>query len=157
MPYKASFLEVEDKEKQWEMGCLGDSDPETLLHTVWFLTTKLLSFSGCQEDRQLTWGVFSPVHDKDSAFLYLQWTERQTKTRNGSTRSSERAFPHQIFTNRTKPDSCPINAILAYEEHRPVEMNLPDSPFYLAINYNRPNLSLKWYKKKQLAMIGLVP
>lgn len=54
----AEALTVEDENSMWESGALGDSDPEILQNTVWFLISKNLGFRGCQEARQLCYGDF---------------------------------------------------------------------------------------------------
>ena len=72
----AAGLSIENEERLWESGALGDSDPEALVHTVWFLATKCLGFRGCHEARQLKWGHLT-FHE-DNGCTYLEWNERLT-------------------------------------------------------------------------------
>ena len=97
-PNRAGFLTAADEEKLWEAGALGSSDPETLLHTVWFTFSKCFGFRGCQEFRQLKWGDIAKKQD-DNGDTYLEWNERLTKTRAGNS-SHQRAFPPKIFRNK---------------------------------------------------------
>ena len=108
-PNKACGLESGDEEKLWVKGCLGSGDPETLLNTVWYLTTKMLGFRGNHEARQLKWGDFEMVTSDSRAEDYLQWSERLSKTRQGDeNQQGAREFPPKVFPNVQQPDRCPI-------------------------------------------------
>ena len=50
LPNKAKELTHKDQEKLWTTGVLGDSVPETLKNTLWYLCTNLLGFRDVQED-----------------------------------------------------------------------------------------------------------
>ena len=150
LPNKASGLENDDEEKLWSHGCLGDGDPETLLHTIWYFTTKMLGFRGNHEARQLKWGDFEIIdHDNGT---YVQWSERETKTRHGdeNQQGAAREFAPKMFRNQERPDRCPIEYFKLFQSKRPASMKMPESPFYLAINYNRRSESAMWYKKSPM-------
>ncbi len=80
-PNKAKVLSEEDEEILWNSGALGDGDPEALIQTVWYLSTKLLGLRGQNEARQMQWGDMVEV--KENGVTYLEWNERLTKTRDG--------------------------------------------------------------------------
>jgi len=77
---------------------------------------------------------------------FLEYTERQTKTRTG-------AKPKDIHTVKPKmfsvpgSDRDPVQAYHLYASKRPEQMKSDNSPFYLAINYTRvANSSKPWFK-----------
>ena len=149
VPNRASMLETHHEEQLWAKGALGRNDPETLLHTVWYFTTKLLGFRGSHEARQLKWGDFTVVKDMTGQAQFITWNERETKTRHGDGKCSggSRAFAPKLFPNKQNPERCPVAAYQDYLSRRPADTMSPDSPFYLAVNYNRPTADSKWFKK----------
>ena len=50
---RADPLSGEDEAKLWEAGVLGDSNPTSLNHTVFYLTSQHFGTRGCQEHHQL--------------------------------------------------------------------------------------------------------
>ena len=79
---------------------------------------------------------------------YLEFNERQTKTRTGSDCRDIRAMPPKMFaTDGSEKD--PIVVYKLYAQKRPEKMNEDDSPFYLAVNNNLKAESLQtkeWFK-----------
>ena len=102
--HRASRLPPDDEEQMWATGALGDSDPEALIHTMWFLMTKCYGFRGCHESRQLEWGDVSLKFNGDNS-PHLQWNERLTKTRVGT--GDLRAFAPQDVPEHKTPGTLP--------------------------------------------------
>jgi len=79
---------------------------------------------------------------------YLEFNERQNKTRIGSECRDIRAMPPKMFaTYGTEKD--PVVVYKLYAQKRPEKMNEEDSPFYLAVNNNLKAESLQtkeWFK-----------
>ena len=151
LKYRATMIEAEDEELLWERGSLGSDNPETLIHTVWYLTTKMLGFRGSHEARQLRFGDFKLVKENDE--MYVEWNERETKTRHGENSNSvgqARHFAPKLWPNKSDPSRCPIKIYEKYISKRPASMLLPESPFYLAVNYTRPNELSVWFKKSPM-------
>lgn len=144
LPNKAKEITCEEEEQLWQTGALGLDDPEALLSTVWFHTTKLLGFRGAHESRQLRWGDFEIVYE-NQAVAFIKWNERTTKTRDGNS-THRRAFDPKLFPGEN-PARCPVNAFMKYGSKRPIEFCNDDSPFYLGINYNRPSDDSPFFKK----------
>jgi hypothetical protein len=142
-PNKADCLTDQDEEKLWERGQLGLDTPETLFNTVWYYNTKLCGFRGSHESRQLLWGDIK-LHNSEEG-PYLEYNERETKTRTGNS-SHLRSFKPKMYPTED-PRRCPIEAYKKYSSNRPECMLHDDSPYYLAINY-RP-LSI-WYKAQAM-------
>ena len=104
-PNKAKDLSETDEEMLWECGALGDQDPETLVHTLWYLATKLLGFRGQHEARQLQWGDMEVKVDHGVEFV--EWNKRLSKTRDGI-KGPIRKFPPKMFANVDNPYRCPV-------------------------------------------------
>ena len=66
---------------------------------------------------------------------YLEFNERETKTRSGNDPRNVRAIAPKIFAIQSKSnEKCPVKTYKVYAEKRPEEMNTDDAPFYSAVN-----------------------
>lgn len=83
-----------------------------------------------------------------SGCRYLEFNERETKTRNGCN-GETRPFPPKMFEKKDDPN-CPVKAFEEYKKRRPERMNVPDARFYLQINRNRKDNDPVWYKCQPL-------
>lgn len=91
---------------------------------------------GCIEQKELRWGdviLKSNSDDKE----YLEYFERQTKTRAGQHSRNQRAIKPRMHANNDaiSVDRDPVHVYKMYKEKRPPSMLEPDSSFYLAVNY----------------------
>ena len=131
----------------YEKDLLGTSSPEALLNTLWFNNTIHFGLRGCKEHRDMTWGDVK-LHKTASGEEYLEYNERQTKTRSGeNTRDVQKVTPKMFSVPGNERD--PIVYKL-FAEQRPAEMNSDDIPFYLAVNNLKKLESLSnkaWFKK----------
>ena len=76
---------------------VGDSSPEVLRNTLWFLTTKLLGFRGRHESQQLLWSDLKIVKTNEGE--YIEFNERLTKTHDGKNNEVQK-FPPKMFANK---------------------------------------------------------
>ena len=60
----------------------------------------------------------------------------------------QRAFQPKVYA--TKTESCPVKFYKTFKSHRPVEMNQPESPFYLAVRQKRSSQDQLWYMRSPL-------
>ena len=64
-----------------------------------------------------------------------------------------------MYENKSNADRCPVNAYLAYKDHRPAAMMSNESPFYLSIflsvNNERPKPGQMWFKCSPLGINSL--
>ena len=101
------------------------------------------------EHKDMCWGdvkLKETADDKE----YLEFNERQTKTRTGSDCRDIRAMPPKMFaTDGSEKD--PI--VQLYAQKRPEKMNEDDSPFCLAVNIN---LKAESRQTKEWFKVGLV-
>ena len=113
-PNRASCLSEKQETRLWETGALGDSNPEALVHAVWYCTTKGFGFRGCNEARQLKWGDITKKTTDDGE-TYLEWNERLTKTRAGNS-SHQRPFA-PIFSRRQSQSSTWQQCLVCRHAH----------------------------------------
>ena len=143
-PNRTTSLSEEEEMLLFEKGQLGWETPEALQRTIWWLTTILFGHRGRDEARQLRWGDI--ILKEEGGVKFLEFVERQTKTRDGGETSGTRAFPPKAFENTEDPQRCPVRTYMEFAKRRPDAMKTPDSPFYLAVNSNRKADADIWYK-----------
>jgi len=130
----------------YEKGLLGMCSPEALLNTLRLNNTLHFRLRGCKEHRDMCWGDVK-LHKTANRVEYLEFNERQTKTRAVSDYSNVRAVPPKMFaTDETERD--PVAVYNFFARKRPEVMNQDDSPFYLAVNnLKADSLARKsWFK-----------
>jgi len=126
----------------YEKGLLGTRNPEALLNTLWLNRTMHFGLRGCKEHRDMRWGDVKLKETADGK-EYLEFNERQTKTRTGSDCRYIRAMPPKMFaTDGSEKDSILVYKL--YDQKRPEKMNEDDSPFYLAVNNNLRTFARKF-------------
>ena len=64
---------------------------------------------------------------------YLEFNERETKTRSGNDPRNVKAIEPKMFA-ASNNEKCPVKAYKVYAEKRPAEMKTKDALFYLAVN-----------------------
>ena len=146
-PNAADSLTEEEEKILVEKEVVGRSTPEALFNAVWVNNTKMLGFRGGQENRQLKWGDIQ-LKKTAGGLEYLEFSERETKTRWGQAGGPTRPFNPKIFATPDAIDSCPIETYRQFANRRPPAMNTPDSPFYLSINYT-PSTEV-WFKNNPM-------
>ena len=77
---------------------------------------------------------------------YLEFNERETKTRSGNDPRNVRAIAPKMFAVPNN-EKCPVKAYKVYAEKRPAEMKTDDAPFYLAVNNVKSGSGKPWFKK----------
>lgn len=84
----------------WSKGILGSDNPVSLQRTLFYYFTLCFGFRGQDEAVKLRWGDVELVEkvnqEGNIEESYLEFTERDTKTRTGEG-SSSRAFAPKIF------------------------------------------------------------
>ena len=146
-PKASVALTTEELKILYEKGLLGMCSPEALLNTLWLNNTLHFGLRGCKEHRDMCWGDVK-LHKTANGVEYLEFNERQTKTRTGSDYSNVRAVPPKMFaTDETERD--PVAVYKFFARKRPEEMNQDNAPFYLAVNNGLKADSLarkSWFK-----------
>jgi hypothetical protein len=82
-PYAARSVSDYEVDELYRKGQLGSGSPETMLNTLWFNNTLHFGMKGDKEHKDLCWGDIQLKKDETGELEYLEYTERQTKTRTG--------------------------------------------------------------------------
>ena len=90
---------------------------------------------------------------------YLEYFERQTKTRTGDNpRDVRKVTPKMYAVPTNPPEKDPVFVYKLYAEKRPNEMSTDEAPFYLAVNHCKKVSSDKTSLMKRMAeKAGLGP
>ena len=107
LPNKKDPLSSDDIEELWRANQLGAATPDSILQTLWFYTTIHFGLRGCQEHRDMCWGDVTLKRD-DGGCEYLEFSERQTKTRTRENPRDIRTAKPNLWANMNNPDRCPI-------------------------------------------------
>ena len=149
----AEALTEGDEKCLWESGQLGDDNPHTLIHTIWYLCTMHFGWRGVDEHRRVCYGDFELGCDDEGVEFVQFKVERGTKTRTGCEGQQERAFNPRMYAHGG--ENCPVNLFKTYISHRPPHTTKDDSPFYLQpanIISTRSNI---WYKNQPVGINSL--
>ena len=108
---------------------------------------------GGAEHRQLQWGDLNLCSDSDLNQEYIDFNERQTKTRTREDVSNTRKDKPRMYA---RPDSerCPVTLYKKYADKRPELMCQNDSPFYLATitNKSMPTENERWFLSQPIGV-----
>ena len=154
-PNAADPLSDEDIATFYSRGVLGIHSPRALLNTLWMNNCTFFGMRPGKEQRDLCWGDLQLKTDSEGNSFIEFNKERQTKTRTGENLRNIREKKPQMYENKSNADRCPVNAYLAYKDHRPAAMMSHESPFYLAVNNERPKPGQMWFKCSPLGINSL--
>lgn len=124
---------------------MGYSSPEALINTLWLNNTQYFGLRGCQAHRVMKWGDVQ-LKTTSNGLDYLEYNERQTKTRTGAEANDTRKVKPRMFAVAGS-DRDPVMFYRIYVSKRPAELHSEESPYYLAINNTKnPNSTKPWFK-----------
>ena len=88
------------------------------------------------EQKELRWGDIVLKTDSDGK-EYLEYFERQTKTRTGEDPRNQPSIKPRMYANNDaiSIDRDPVHVYKMYKEYRPPSILEPDSSLYLSVNY----------------------
>ena len=148
MPNRAEPLSEDEIESLWDNNQLGTATPNSILNTMWLYTGMGFGLRGSDEHRKMCWGDVKLKIDGDGT-EYLEFMERQTKTRQGDN-SDIRAVTPKLWENTENKDRCPIQVYKFYKEKRPSDYSKPDHPFYIAASTNWSPGHQIWFMRQQV-------
>lgn len=157
-PRATTALSDEEIEILFEKKLLGISSPQALQNTVWLNNMIHFGLRGCTEQRELCWGDVVLKTDI-KGMEYLEFSERQTKTRTGENPRNQRQVKPRMYANKAavSVERDPVHVYKVYKEKRPQTMSQPESCFYLAINCFKSQAELlakdsKWFKAQPMGV-----
>jgi hypothetical protein len=88
----------------------------------------------------------------DSGHEFLEFQERQTKTRQGTNPRDVRVVKPKMWANVDDPARCPVNIYKIYASHRPVDYSKPTDPFYIATHTKQAVMrpGEQWFKRQPI-------
>ena len=150
-PNAARMLTDEEVDILYGQDLLGCSSSEALINTIWLNNTQFFGLRGCQEHRDMRWGDVERKETADGTG-FLEYSERQTKTRTGADPKDSRTVKPKMFAV-VGSERDPVRAYDIYASKRPDDLKTPDSPFYLAINHTTKAVNTKpWFKSAPMGV-----
>ncbi|XP_015774306.1 PREDICTED: zinc finger MYM-type protein 2-like [Acropora digitifera] len=144
-PKAAEAITDEEVNILYDKQLLGISNAEALLNTMWFMNTKHFGLRGC-EHRRMKWGDVQLLADVNGA-EYLEFSERQTKTRTRAEPQNVRAVKPKAYSFANgSPYRDPVFVCKVYSEKRLSSMTDSESPFYFGINHTKNPTEKPWFK-----------
>jgi len=147
-PKRAEALTDDEVNELYEKELLGSSTPSSMLNTLWYQNTLHFGIrGGGEEHRQLQWHDIQLKHDSTMKLDYLEYNERQTKTRTGDDVRNIRESKPRAYEMPQNRSRCPVELYKAYREKRPNDYCKPNDPFYLAVvtNKSHPRPDEQWF------------
>ncbi|KAK3093435.1 hypothetical protein FSP39_015689 [Pinctada imbricata] len=150
---KASAINDEEIEKLWESCQLGDKTPESIINTLWFYNTVHFGLRGSDEHRSMQWGDVKLNRDS-SGVEFLEFTERQTKTRQGENPKDIREVKPKMFSNSENANRCPVEVYKTYAAKRPKDYCNAEDPFYVATHTVQSSMksNAQWFKRQPIGV-----
>ena len=94
----------------YEKGLLGASSSEAILDTLWLNNSLHFGLRGIKEHHDMRWGDIK-LCKTEHGDKYLEFNERQTKSRIGADPRDVRAFtPEMFLTNGAKGSSSGVQS-----------------------------------------------
>lgn len=130
---KAEVISVDDENKMWQDGILGDANPKQLVETLLFQIGMHFALRAGSEHRNLRVGErsqFAIKYDKEADLEFLEYCEDTSKSNQGGLK--HRKISKKVvraYENKTCPERCIVRLYRKYLEHRPVDREIDD--FYL--------------------------
>ena len=149
-PNASVAISEDDIQVLYEKKLLGTERPEALLNTLWLNNTTQFGLRGCKEHR--CWGDVK-LKKTSTGVEFLEYGERQTKTRLGDDTNDVRPIAPKMFS-LPNSDRCPVLTYKVFAEKRPTQMNFDKAPFYLAVNnIKTDSLDKKpWFKQSPVGV-----
>lgn len=144
-PNASVALTEEEIKLLYDKGLLGTSTPEALLNTVWFNNTIHFGLRGCKEHRDMCWSDVQ-LRQTTNGEEFLEYSERQTKTRTGENPRDVRQIKPKMFSvpgSEKDPVAASVQIIRKKEANR----NERQRRFILS-------RCKQLYKKRNLPILG---
>lgn len=150
LPNKSEAISDHEINILWEKKQFGSETPDAILHTLWFYNTVHFGLRGRHEHREMCWGDVTLKTNTDG-HEYLEFCERQSKTRTGNDPRNVRDVKPKLWANLDNPERCPVNIYKIYARKRPTGYSQPNHPFYIAsTTKHSPSPNETWFKRNPI-------
>nr|XP_006811835.1 PREDICTED: zinc finger MYM-type protein 4-like [Saccoglossus kowalevskii] len=150
LPRTAEAATDEEIKILWESGQFGSHSPEAIINTMWFYNTVHFGLRGNTEHRNM--GDVSLCTDS-SGREYLEFSERQTKTRTGENPRDTRKVKPKMWDVPVNPRRCPVAIFKKYLSVRPVCYSNSDDPYYIATHSRGlPRPGEQWFPHQPIGI-----
>ena len=138
---------TEDEEQlMWTKGVLGDTDPKTLLNTLFFLIGKFFALRSGEEHRSLTFDQIRVIKGSDKERSKLQYTSFGEKNYAGGLKHRKlRPKTVEQHDNPSNPERCIVRIFEKYQSKCPKLK--PGSALYLTPKRKVSSDDEVWYTK----------
>lgn len=150
---KSEAITDAEIEKLWESNQMGARTPDSIINTLWFYTTVHFGMRSAEEHRNMCWGDIKLSEDGQGQ-EYLEFVERQTKTRTGENARDVRKVKPKMWSNSENIHRCPVAVYKQYRLLRPSDYCKPDDPFYLATHTFQGSMKPtdQWFKRQPIGV-----
>ena len=129
----------------------GISSAEALINTVWLMNLNYCGLRGCDERRQMRWSDVKILRDAYGT-EYLEYCERQTKTRSGEEPRNIRPVKPKTFAMPDgAPEKDPVSVYKFYPEKDLAQCRASKHLYYLGLN-NSKDCSKCWFKESAIGV-----
>lgn len=143
---QAKEITIDEENIMWEMGILGESDPETLFNTVFYLVGLHFALRGGQEHRDLRAGENSQLNIQVdvNGTRYLEYNEETSKCMTGGLKDIDiKRKCVKAFENKSEPNKCIVRL---YEKYMSLCPSPRPCPFYLRpLKGKHANVGKVWF------------
>ena len=150
---RADAVTDEDIEKLWQSNQMGAATPESIINTLWFYSTIHFGTRTAEEHRNMCWADISLKVDGEGE-EYLEFVERQTKTRTGENPKDVRKVTPKMWSNPENISRCPVEVYKQYSLLRPSDFCKPEDPLYLATHTIQGSMKPtdQWFKRQPIGV-----
>lgn len=106
---QAQPIPVEEEEKLWQSGLLGEDTPEQLFNTMLYLIRLHFALCACDEHKNLRCGAYSQFNIRvdDQGQKFLEYTEHQSKNYQGGLKNlHQKPKVVKAYENIDNPEHC---------------------------------------------------
>ena len=135
----------------YESNIRGISGAEALINTVWLMNLNYFGLRGCDERRQMRWSDVKILRDAYGT-EYLEYCERQTKTRSAEEPRNIRSVKPKTFAMPdSAPEKDPVSVYKFYPEKDLAQCRASKHLYYLGLN-NSKDCSKYWFKESAIGV-----
>lgn len=134
---------------------MGATRADSIINSLWYYTTVHFGMRSAEKHRSMCWRDIKLSEDGQGQD-YLEFVERQTKTRTGENAREVRKVKPKKWSNSENIHRCPkaVYKQYMYLLLRPSDYCKPDDPFYLTTHTIQGSMKQtdQWFKRKPIGV-----